>query len=172
MKRFASALLATLVLGGSVPAVLAHDDDDQDSRWRTEDSWRTRDYDDDDHGTTSPWRDGDRDRRRSRNRNGGVFRGSHNIDPRMYNDPLFQALNDAHGIQVNNFYDGGRYRTSGQTFNTDIVRIERINRDGTYDVWFNGRSYPAFTRTYKGRMLLYVGSAPTNPGWLYELVLR
>ena len=73
---------------------------------------------------------------------------------------------------MNNFFDGGRYHTSGQVFSSDIVQLLDSYGDGNYRVWFNGREYPAFTKSYHGKTLLYVGNAPSGPGYLYELILE
>lgn len=153
MKRFAAILLtAVLGIGGAAPLALAHDDNDHNRDWRSG-SW---DRDDD-------WdRDRDHDGRWSRH---------HSRDDRLYSDPVYRALRESRGIRINNVFAGGRYVSSGQFVSVDTVRIVDLNRDGTYDVWFNGRVYPAYARSYRGRTLLYLGNAPTPQGYLYELVI-
>jgi hypothetical protein len=157
MKRLAIGFLAA-VLGAGAVAPLTVDVAQAQDRYRARPWDRDRDRDD---------RDGrwDRDRRGRRDRD-------RDDDRRLAYDPVYQALQRAGSIQVNNFFDGGRYQSSNQVFGPDIVRIRDVNRDGTYDVWFNGRTYTAYSKTYKGKTLLYVGNAPTPQGYLYELILQ
>jgi hypothetical protein len=161
MKRLITALLAaTLGLGAGAPLVLAQGHEDlyaQRGRWGNDDRWDDRD----DRGRDRDW-DRDRDRRRS----------SRYRNERLYSDPVYNALRYSRSIRINNVFAGGRYVASGQRVGTDVVRVLELNGDGSYDVWFNGRVYPAYARSYRGRYLLYVGQAPTREGYQYELIIE
>jgi len=166
MKRLITALLAaTLGLGAAAPMAFADDDNrDHGRRWgSSDDRW---DDDRDDHG--GRWgrdRDRDRDDRYE-------SRSSRSSNERLYRDPVYNALRSSRGIRINNVFAGGRYVSSGQWIGQDVVRLVELNGDGTYDVWFNGRVYPAYARSYRGKYLLYLGNAPTSQGYQYELVIE
>jgi hypothetical protein len=94
----------------------------------------------------------------------------HSYDEYAY-DRVYQALTRCDRVLLNNFYDGYRYRSAGAWLSPHEVRYAGRTWGGGYRVWFRGDLYRARVADYRGRLCLYLGSAPTPQGYRFELVL-
>jgi hypothetical protein len=167
MKRIAMAVMALAIGAAGLPAAMASDGGAfRQAAWTGEQATvQSVQY--------RPW-DRRYDDRRYDDR-GGRWQGSRtrrSTSARLMNDPVYQRVRSASSVRVNNYFDGSRYRTSGQTFSGNIVQILDVHPNGTYTVFFNGATYQAYARSYRGQLLLYVGSAPSSQGYGYELIIQ
>ena len=86
-------------------------------------------------------------------------------------DPVFRALERGEQVLLNNYFDGRGYRSARRLLLPREVRLLHVDIDGTYRIWFRGDVYNAYVRPYGNKLCLYLGSAPTRPGYRFELVL-
>ncbi len=93
------------------------------------------------------------------------------VSSRLHADPVSRALRRNPRILLNNYWDGARYRASGRTFSSYEVRFVSRNWDGSFNIYFCGQIYRAISKSYRGKLCLYLGRAPSGPGYLYELIV-
>ena len=86
-------------------------------------------------------------------------------------DPVYRALERGERITLNNYFDGHGYRSARRLLLPRDVRLLHVDMDGTYRIWFRGNVYSAYVRPYRDKLCLYLGNAPTRPGYRFELVL-
>jgi hypothetical protein len=96
---------------------------------------------------------------------------SYRHSDRCYTDPVARALAACNRVLLNNYFDGYRYRSAGAWLSPHEVRYVGRTWGGGYRIWFQGTIYTAYLKTYRGKLCLYLGSAPTHAGYRFELVL-
>jgi hypothetical protein len=88
-------------------------------------------------------------------------------------DPVRVALaRKGPGAIEGRFFDGKGYQTANQHVAFPQLHLGRKNHDGSYNVWFNHLKYRATAKPVNGQTILYVGTAPTAEGYLFEFVLQ
>jgi hypothetical protein len=88
-----------------------------------------------------------------------------------HSDPVLRALERSDRILLNNYFDGYRYRSAGRFVAPHELQYLGRTWGGNYRIRFQGVVYNAYSVEYHGRLCLYLGSAPTQPGYRFELVL-
>jgi hypothetical protein len=91
---------------------------------------------------------------------------------RWHSHPTYRALTRSNRILLNNRYTGGGYVAANRWYDASALRFLGLNPDGSYRIWFNGTVYRGYSRIDAGRRILYLGTAPTAPGYRFELILH
>ena len=99
------------------------------------------------------------------------YEPSYSRHDHCYTDPVARALERCDRVLLNNYYDGYGYRSARTFLSPYEVRYLGRTWGGGYRIWFQGTVYNAYMRPYRDKLCLYLGSAPTRPGYRFEIVL-